>query len=287
MSEQPPAQEPLPPEQPPEPEPAESAAPAESGEAAASAESAGVPPLPEAAPRPPRRRGRTALILAVAAVVGVLAGGGVGYKIQHDRPPTALPPLTGPELVRPKGAGPELAPLPVGQDRAAVYDGDLLKLLVPTPRTKGTKEAERKWLTLSDYASDFTKPEAVFTILAGNDFRRAAVATWVNTASRTVVDVELVQFRDQADAYASRWFGDQESYPATSAQYRSGVHIPGTVDGQVWGSGMPDSGSDVFPYSGGSLARVGNIVVDVEVNSEHPVAAKTVMSLIEQQLERL
>ena len=81
---------------------------------------------------------------------------------------------------------------------------------------------------------------------------------------------------------------DQESYPTTSADYASGVHIPGTVDGQVWGSGNPDRGlSDLLPYSGRALARVGNILVDVDVNSPHPVTAKTVMAVIEQQLERL
>lgn len=76
------------------------------------ADAAAVPVPADAPPLPsykPRRRGRTTLLIASAAVLGVLAGGGLGYRVQQNREPTPLPPLIGPMLAQPKGVGPEPA----------------------------------------------------------------------------------------------------------------------------------------------------------------------------------
>ncbi|MFE1256323.1 hypothetical protein [Streptomyces fungicidicus] len=96
----------------------------------------------EPADRPPvtpqRRRGRTAALVAVAAVLGVVAGTCAGYLVQADREPTELPPLSQPVLPQAKGGAPE--PLSADEDRRVKTDGDLRKLLIKKPR--GAKEAD-------------------------------------------------------------------------------------------------------------------------------------------------
>lgn len=247
--------------------------------------------MPEAVPEPPpykpRRRGRTTALIAAALVLGVLAGGGAGYRIQQERKPTPLPPLTGPVLAQAKGAGPDVPALPVAQDRDAVYDGDLLKLLLPTPKAKGTKELDRRWLPLIEYADSFTKPGVAFDNFAENDFRRAATAEWED-ARDTFVTVNLAQFRDEATVYTGTHLTAQESFSGDDPDYSDTVPVPGTVDAEVWGSAAPERKDGYLPlYKGRGMARIGNIFVDVFVDSAHPVKARTVMSLIKRQLERL
>lgn len=57
-----------------------------------------------------RRRGRTALLIATAAVLGLVGGACAGYLIQADREPTKLPSLSQPVVAQAKGAGPEPCP---------------------------------------------------------------------------------------------------------------------------------------------------------------------------------
>ncbi|WP_241027683.1 hypothetical protein [Streptomyces verrucosisporus] len=53
------------------------------------------------------RRGRTALLLACAALLGTVGGLAGGYTVQADRAPTPLPPLSQAELSYPKKPLPE------------------------------------------------------------------------------------------------------------------------------------------------------------------------------------
>lgn len=217
-------------------------------------------------------------------MLGVLAGGGLGYRVQQQRTPTPLPPLTGPVLAQPKGAGQAPDALPASQDRAAVYDGDLLTMLLPTP--KGAKEEERDWEDLDDFAERFTKPAGAFVQFAGQDFRRAADASWVR--DRTVVTVELAQFRDDVVAYAPQRITAQWEYNDANPELGDSHVLPGTTDGGVWGSDRKHQEAGYLPtYYGSGLARSGNIVVQVFVVSVHPVKAATVASLTTRQLERL
>ncbi|WP_079138962.1 hypothetical protein [Actinacidiphila rubida] len=242
-------------------------------------------PGSEPVPVRPRRGGRTTLLIASAAVLGVLAGGGLGYRIQQQRTPTPLPPLTGSVLAQPKGAGVAPKELPVSQDRAAIYDGDLLKLLSPTP--KGAKELGRDWESLADYSDRYEKPAGAFEDFAANDFRRAAVATWSQSRT-TVVAIELVQFRDDAAPYTPGWLSGQELDRDDDKELADSVDLPGTMDGKVWASGLPHHESGyVDSYYASGLARVGDIVVEVTCFSAKPVKAATVAALATKQLERL
>jgi len=218
-------------------------------------------------------------------VLGVLAGGGLGYRIQQQRTPTPLPPLTGPALAQPKGAGAAPPALPVGQDRAAVYDGNLLTLLVPTP--KGAKQEERQWESLADYAERFTEPDDAFVDFAENDFRRAADVIWLQ-GHNTVVTVELVQFRDDAAPFAPRRISSQTNFNDGDPELGDSQDVPGTMDGKVWPSGKQHREAGYEPtYYASGLARVGNITVEVFVVSAKPVKGATVTSVVTKQLERL
>ncbi|MEU2668026.1 hypothetical protein ABZ622_04010 [Streptomyces sp. NPDC007164] len=61
---------------------------------------------PAAAPVAKRPRGRTALLLVAAAVLGIAGGTAVGYDVQAGRAPTPLPVLAQPGLAYPSKALP-------------------------------------------------------------------------------------------------------------------------------------------------------------------------------------
>jgi hypothetical protein len=87
---------------------------------------------------------RTTTLLGAAVAVGVIGGVGTGYAVQAARPATPPPPLAQtqpayqPTAVY-QGAAPAM--LPSSQDDAALTDGSLVKLLLPTP-AGATTEAD-------------------------------------------------------------------------------------------------------------------------------------------------
>ncbi|WP_237305369.1 hypothetical protein [Streptomyces sp. SAT1] len=165
-----------------------------------------VPERPSSAPerapdRPPRRLRRTLLLVAAAAVLGVVAGTCTGYAVQAHRPPTPLPPLSQPVVER---AGGEAEPLPAAQDRRVKTDGDLRKLLVDRP--KGAKDGRLAptgdgWMGLLEYADEFTSPKKAFSNNIAEQFRRAAVVRW-ETDGTHQVEVRLVQYRQEEELTA-------------------------------------------------------------------------------------
>jgi hypothetical protein len=237
-----------------------------------------------------RRRGRTALIVVTAVVLGALAGGGIGYKVQYDRAPTPLPPLAGPPPAQPAGAGPAVAALPASQDRDAVFRGDLLALLPPTP--KGAHQGKRDWMTVLGYAERFYEPERIFRDLVSHGYQRGVVATWTDE-SGTSTTIRLVQFRDDLSAWTPRQLFDETSRADDDYLLGASAPVPGTTDGKVWGSsGKSDAyydngGDEGDEFYGRGLARIGNIFVDVWVDGPQPVRRAAVMAVMKRQLERM
>ncbi|MDX2818239.1 hypothetical protein PV410_37840 [Streptomyces sp. PA03-5A] len=252
-------------------------------------------PVPDGPPvRPPRRRGRTTLLIACAAVLGVLAGAGAGYQIQYDRPETPLPPLAQPKLPQPKGAAPAAKPLAAAEDTLPKYDGDLRKLLVKKP--KGAKDldgtfGEDHWLSLYDYADTYEEPDSMFSELNSNDFRRAAVSIWRTGGYATSVttEVHLIQFRDEADTYTDEMLAGQQGYMAGKKYAgNKGTAIPGAFDGRAWVYSKPWTKAGYLPiYTARALARKGTVMMDIWVHSDRPIKKSTIMSLAERQWERL
>ncbi|WUH91807.1 hypothetical protein OG900_17935 [Streptomyces sp. NBC_00433] len=246
--------------------------------------SSSVAPPPE--PYRPMARGRLTLVVAAAAVLGVLAGAGAGYQVQRGRTPTPLPPLVAAAPAQPKGAAPAQPSPKAADDRNAVYEADLLKLVLPTP--KGAKQTDRGWLTQADVADQWDDPASEYGELGENGFRRAAEARWTvgRSSSFTDTDVSLTQFRDDQSPYTSQLLRENEAGDGDHQDYATPV--PGTEDGEVMPSADPyDEGYGLKVYVGVGMARVGSIYVEVYVTSVHPVSRNAVMSVITKQLERL
>ncbi|WP_037911931.1 hypothetical protein [Actinacidiphila yeochonensis] len=246
----------------------------------------GAPFAPEllasgAEPTKVRRRRPALRLTAAALVLGVLAGGGTGYWVQKRRAPTPLPPLATRVLDQPKGAGTVPEALPADEDGGAVFSGDLLKLLLPTP--KGAHEIDRSWITLAQYASFYGEPAEMFVTLSDNDYQRGVEASWKD--GKTKVTINLVQFRDEATAYTPKFFTNEEYYDYEITPDA----IPGVVNGSAWGSGETPvyAGSDGAPYSGYANAQIGNLYVEMWQGSSKPVASSTMVSLMKRQLERM
>ncbi|WP_433891454.1 hypothetical protein [Streptomyces sp. CA-111067] len=256
----------------------------------------GQPPVepPPAPVRRLRRPGRTPRLIAAAALLGVVAGAGLGYRIQYVRRPTPLPPLTGPVLAQPKGAAPAVPALPAAQDRIAVYDGDLMKELLPTP--KGGKQVARQWVSLADYASAYYESGRTFTDLASHDYRRGVLVAWsTGGAHPGYTGVSLTQVRDYVNPYVPELVSKARNEAEDDFGLGPGVSIPGTVGGEVWGSSdTQDDPGDYFqgdegdsPFEGQGVAQRGNILVECWTTSASPVTTASMLALMKQQLERL
>ncbi|MCX5235334.1 procyclic acidic repetitive family protein [Streptomyces prunicolor] len=237
---------------------------------------------PELAPAPrPRRRGRTTLLIAVAAVLGVVAGTCTGFLVQANRAPDKLPSLAQSTLTQAKGPAPE--PLSAAQDRQVKVDGDLRKLLLKKP--SGAKDAVFSdgidgWLDLSAYAERFNGPDEAFGYEVDQEFRRAAIAQW-REGTRDV-DVLLVQYRQVVGLGASE-SGTDAFYWAEREPDTTSWPIPGTGDGMAYVHGADDEGL----YSAEAIAWRGDIAVDIWIYDSKPIPKKKIMDLAERQMERL
>ncbi|MBE8478235.1 hypothetical protein [Streptomyces justiciae] len=234
--------------------------------------------------RPARRRGRTTLLVAVAAVLGVVAGTCTGFVVQANREPTALPPLSQPVVKQAKG---EVEPLSAAQDRHVKIDGDLRKLLLKKP--KGARAADymtNGWMDLAEYADNFDKPATAFGNLATDEFRRAAVIGWRESGNSSVV-VQLVQFRQVRGLTAEQSTSNEQSYAGDESDTDSWP-IPGTGDGWVYVHHSPDRKPGYLPlYTAEALATRGDIAVTVWVFDSKPITKKKIMDLAKRQMGRL
>jgi len=250
--------------------------------------SVGAPVVPfEPGPVRPRRRGRTALLIAGAAVLGVVAGTCAGYLVQADREPTRLGPLSQPALARAKGEGPE--PLSGAQDRRVKTDGDLRRLLVKKP--SGAKDDDwgtgsDGWMDLAEYADVHEEPKEAFGYLVGAEFRRAAATGW-GVGSTTTVEVRLVQFR-QEEALAAADSAASGHYWANDADSTDSWVIPGTGDGRAYVHNVPRTKDGYLPmYTAEAHAWRGDIAMEIWVYDSKPIPKKTILDLATRQMERL
>ncbi|MGY1452414.1 hypothetical protein [Streptomyces sp. SS8] len=258
---------------------------------AAQAATPHTPPVPD---RPRRHRGRTALLLACAALLGAVGGLAGGYTVQADRAPTPLPPLSQAKLSYPQKPLPEdeaPEPLTAEEDRRVRTDGDLRKLLLDRP--KGAREAEMPsesdgWLSLSGYAGNFKDPGRMFTYLADENLRRVATAAWRPSTRRTV-SVRLVQFREERRRSARDHTGNQQSYMSSSGYAgNEGSALKGSGDGRYYVFDRPDRKPGYLPmYRARALAQRGDIMMDIWIYDAKPIAERDIRSLAERQLERL
>ncbi|WP_343244328.1 hypothetical protein [Streptomyces sp. SID14446] len=244
-------------------------------------------PVPAAAenvpaePRPRRRRGRTALLIATAAVLGLVAGTCTGFVIQADREPTRLAPLSQPVVAQAKGDGPE--PLSAAHDHRVKTDGDLRKLLLSRP--KGTKTPDWApeqdgWLDLAGYASSLDHSDREFGDLIKSEFRRGAGVSWT-VGSTYNTQIRLVQYRQEESLGAAdrvSWWDveDTRSWP-----------VPGANDGMVY-LFKPETKPGYLPlYKAQASASRGDIAMEIWIYDSKPIPKSKIMDLAKRQLERL
>ena len=243
--------------------------------------------MPEAAPViGGRRRGRTTLVIATAAVLGLVAGTCAGFLIQADREPTKLPSLSQPVLTQAEGEGPE--PLSAAQDHQVKTDGDLRKLLLPKP--KGAQDADwlsgDGWMDIAAYADAFENPDAAFEDLAADEFRRAAETGW-NVSSTYSVNVRLIQFRQEEDLGAEK-SADGGHYWAEDEEGTRSWAVPGTEGGMAYVHTKPYEEAGYLPrYEAEAHAWRGDIAMEIWVYDTKPIPKEKIMDLAERQMERL
>ncbi|MFC7814718.1 hypothetical protein ACFUTR_08695 [Streptomyces sp. NPDC057367] len=259
---------------------------------------AGGPSAPVEEPVRPRRRGRTALLIGVATVLGLVAGTCAGVLVQADREPTKLPPLSQAALAPSTGKAPK--PLPADQDRQVRTEGDLRDLLLEKPR--GAEEFDwlkgsEGWMDLAGYAGTFGYPQRAYENLLRNEFRRAAVTGW-EVGETYSVEIRLIQYR-QEEVLGATEANEKNQYFATDLADEYFVpgdglrvgdwSIPGTGDGRVFVNDEPVPGLDSseFPYRAEAHARRGDIAMEIWVSGAKPIDKKMILDLAEQQMERL
>jgi hypothetical protein len=235
---------------------------------------------PEPAPAA-RRRGRTATLIAAAAVLGLLGGACGGFLIQADREPTKLPSLSQPELKQAEGEGPD--PLPAAQDRKVRTDGDLRDLLLKTP--KGKKELSRGWMTLAEMSATVKGDTSSLPGDLDDEFRRSATVRWMDSDTR-YVEIRLVQYRHESTLAAVT--GAEHQTTGALEDGADEFDIPGTGDGAVHVLHEPEREPGYMPmYKTQATASRGDILMLVWVTDVKPLSKDLIMKLATQQMERL
>ncbi|MET9346646.1 hypothetical protein [Streptomyces termitum] len=263
------------------PEPVPEAPPSETG--------SGAEPAP--APRRRRRVARTIGLLAVAAVLGLVGGTAVGYRVQADREPVALPPLNQPGLAYPAKPLPgaeKPKPLPAAEDLRTAAEGDLRKLLVAKPAgAKANPYQGDGWVPVQRFAAEFTSPGGSLDHQLDLGIRRIAQTAWATGAHRRV-EVRLIQYRAGDVLGAREYIASQQDYmPRKDYAGGEGTSLKGSADGRLY----------VFPverkpgYLDFHHARAyfyrGDIAVEIFISDTKKISAKDIGSLAERQLERL
>ncbi|MBA4866738.1 hypothetical protein H1V43_36685 [Streptomyces sp. PSKA54] len=137
-------------------------------------------------------------------------------------------------MVLEQAAGKAPEPLSAAQDRRVKTGGDLRKLLLKRP--SGARDAvytpgSDGWMSLAEYAGQFTEPDAAFSDLVADEFRRAAVTSW-RVGSTYSVEIRLVQYRSEENGSAAATAVKEAVYWADQESGSSRV-LPDTGGGMV------------------------------------------------------
>ncbi|MFB6522149.1 hypothetical protein [Streptomyces sp. NPDC056401] len=245
---------------------------------------------PEAAPAAPRRRGgRTVLLIAGAAALGVLAGTITGYAIQYDREPTPLAPLAQAMGEAPKPVAPNDSTTlrSINANRWVKTDDDLTKLLMDAP--EGAKLDVSGAESPDEFAADYyEQPNRGLGSQIGRDVRRIAGRTWVED-DREFFVVRLFQYRDRmgADGYQNdHYFLSDDDYAGNVGKNIPGIPAP---FGHLWIDSKTREKPGYYPTrSARVIARRGDIVLEIEyVNNRGTVDEGHLVDVTKRQWERL
>lgn len=232
----------------------------------------------EAAPEK-RRRIRTRTLLATALVLGVVGGVAGGYIVQARREPTALPPLTVAQPVYPRSPlydGTRPSSLPANVDDAAIADGDLTKLLLPTPSGAKATFNDHGWMSLAEEADTCENPANCFANNVSRGVARIADTAW-NRGDGLYVEIRIFQYRAGDSGAADNLMGSFVAGDSKQLPLPVGIPVVGYEYKDKYGSNDDHA-----------LAMHGNLAVYFWVTSTTSVPDPSVISdLITQQMARL
>ncbi|MET9571628.1 hypothetical protein ACFYNW_31105 [Streptomyces virginiae] len=238
---------------------------------------------------PRRRAGRTTLLIAGAAVLGVLAGTVTGYAVQYQRQPTALPPLAQQQMAGPKPAAMNDATSrrSINANRWHKADEDLAKKLVDLPG--GVQDSFSGPVSTDTFSAEyFLEPsEAVGSLI--RQAKRLATARWSEN-DRNFVEINLLQFRDRGGA--DDFYTEIVQYmPEKDHAGNTGKDIPGAPSdfGHMWIDSKAHQEPGYHPLrQGRAVVRRGDIVMSIEyTNNRGEVDEKALVELAKRQMERL
>ncbi|MEU0233786.1 MULTISPECIES: hypothetical protein [unclassified Streptomyces] len=240
----------------------------------------------------PRRRGlRTLGLIAVAAVIGLVGGTAVGYGIQAQREPTALPPLNQPGLVQPKPLpkGQGAKPLPASEDLRTKAQGDLRKLLVPKPAgaKKDGYAGDDGWMNVAEFASVFDEPGGALDHQLDLGVRRVAVASWA-TGEHRRTEVRLIQYRANDTLGAREFVEDQQGYmPDEDFADSEGRELKGSSNGRYYVFPVEREAGYMDMYEARAYFYRGDVAVEIFIVDTKKISENDIRSLAERQLGRL
>ncbi|MBT2457923.1 hypothetical protein [Streptomyces sp. ISL-86] len=238
---------------------------------------------------PRRHRGRTPLLIAGAAVLGVLAGTVTGYAIQYDREPTPLPPLAQQRMAMPLpvAANEGTSRRSVNANRWDKADEDLVKKLLEAP--DGAKDATSGYESADEFAAYFYEhPRGGFPGLISDGVRRIATASW-QQGEHDFVEIRLLQFQERSGAESN--YKAPFGYMATDKYAgNSGFTLPGVPAdfGHGWLFKVSEKPGYVPLRTSRAIVRRGDIVMDVELtNNRGDLSEREIIDLAKRQMERL
>lgn len=239
---------------------------------------------------PSHRRGRTTLLIAGAAVLGVLAGTITGYAVQYHREPTPLPPLAQQDLKAPKPLAMSDATTlrSINANRWHKADEDLVKKLLEAP--SGTQDVSSGVQSPDEFSIEhYEDPSGGVGGLIADNVRRIAAVHW-SVGDRDFVEITLLQFQNRrgAEGFQS---GVNQYMPTKKYAGNNGREVPGVPEdfGHLWINSEADEKPGYHPLrTGTAIVRRGDIVMHLQyTNNRGKVDENVVAELAKRQMERL
>nr|WP_223183617.1 MULTISPECIES: hypothetical protein [unclassified Streptomyces] len=232
---------------------------------------------------------RTAGLIAVAAVLGLVGGTAVGYGVQAGRPPVALPALSQPGLAypaKPLPAGQEAEELSAKEDLRSKTDGDLRKLLLPRP-PGARADGQDGWMPLDAYANSFTLPDSALKFQLDQKVRRIAARAWYEGENKWV-RIELAQYHSASWMGAFEHVRDQQRNASLEDEADSiGDPVKGSSHGRYYVFPVEREPGYLDLYQARAFIQRGDIAVTVLISDTRKISGNEIRSLAERQLGRL
>ncbi|MEU6296012.1 hypothetical protein [Streptomyces erythrochromogenes] len=250
-------------------------------------------PDPDTSATPVPRRGgarRTVLLIAGAAVLGVLAGTVTGYAVQYHREPTALPPLAQQDVKGPKPLAVKDATTlrSINANRWHTADEDLVKKLVEVPG--GARDVFSGQQSPEEFSIEhYENPSGGLGGLIADGVRRIAAVRW-SVNDRDFVQITLLQFQNRkgAESFQS---GVNDYMPTKEFAGNNGREVPGVPEdfGRLWIDSEADEEPGYHPFRAGTaVVRRGDIVMYLRyTNNRGKIDEKVVVELAQRQAGRL